>query len=262
MKNTNQIIHFFQMFKRSIVFILVVSCMFGGMAYAVSKVAITPKYRATTLLIGKNNNSDSNDINSANLQLMMVNTYKKLIQSTIVLKDVQEQLKKDTNQDFTIEELQSYISVDAEADSQIFSVYATYPNPQLAEKISQDVGEALLNNVGKLLGEGTHLAIISPAQTPVSPVSPNIKLNAILGFLMGMLICVGIIYFKSIQSTILDEFDVIDVELGLRNLGKVANQKDYNTQSTRENRLIVLKTIPEENQNEEIITRRSHFYKS
>lgn len=263
MENNNQLIRFIRLLRTSLVYILIVSSVFAGISYMVTKTFVTPQYRATTLLIGKSDKSSTVDINTANLQLMMVNTYKGLVQSTVVLEDARESLKKHTGNDFTIDELQGYLNVDGQEDSQIFSVEAMYKEPKLAQKISQEVGDALVDQAEKLLGDGTKLSIISPAQVPTAPISPNIPLNMVFGFLLGMLLCVGVVYFKMLQSSLLEEFDVIDVDLGLRNLGKISDQKRYTEQNTRrKTKRMSINIIQKEDSNEKINSRRSNLYRS
>ncbi len=259
MENKNQTLRSIKILRNSIIPIGLVSISFGAVFFGITEKFIPAQYESTIQLVGKSKQSSSDDVTSANFQLLMVNTYKGLTSSSLVLNEAKNKIQTDTNKSFSTEELQSMLSVDAEDNSRIFQVNAIYKNPRVAQNIAQNVGEALVEQVEPLLGEGTNLSIISPAQTPLQPVSPNTKLNAVFGMLLGMLLSVGVIYFRGIQSSTLEEFDFIGEDLGLRNLGSIANQSKVKDISKR--KIETVRVIQKENIDEKTTTRRHSIHR-
>ncbi|EGO8860056.1 hypothetical protein J7G08_002595 [Enterococcus faecalis] len=224
MENNNQLFRLLYLLKKSSMLILTVSFLFGFGTYYITKIFIPSQYKATVQLIGRNEQATNETVSSANLQLLMVNTYKELVKSSIILGEARNNFEKDTGKNLNISELQKILKIDGQENSQIFTISVTYSNPKSAKLLVGKIGDALVNNVSILLGNDTKLAIISPAESSYKPVAPNIKLNSMLGFLLGMLLSVGIVYVKDIKSSTLEEFDSISDELGLKNLGNIANQ--------------------------------------
>lgn len=243
MENNNQVIHTIRLLKKSIIPIVFVGCIFSIASFFMTKIFITPQYQATTQLVGQSDYSSVNDINKANFQLLMVNTYKGLTESSLVLEEAKDTLLKHESENYTVDQIQKMLTVDGDENSQIFTVKVEYSDPNSAKKIAQAVGDSLVKNVGTLLGKGTKLSIISASQVSYTPISPNVRLNTMLGFLLGMLLTVGIIYLREIQSFTLNSFDSISEELGLQNLGNIAHQSKKLKKNTTTNHTVSVKSL-------------------
>ncbi|MBC9722809.1 MAG: hypothetical protein H9W82_16485 [Lactobacillus sp.] len=171
------------------------------------------------------------------------------------MNDAVTQVNKETEHDFSIDQLKSIITVEQEEDSQVFNLFVVYKDPEIAKFINSCVASSLEKNISKLLGEENVVSIISPATVSTDPISPNLKMNTALGFILGMLISMLVIYIKSLKDSTLDIEDDIEKELQLTNLGHISTIK------TRSNKEFAIKGTTTSAQtggelNEKITSRR------
>ncbi len=227
MKGNLNIIRAFNMLRKYFLLTIIFSSLSSLTLLIISKQVMVPEYRAVTQLVGKNTTEMQENLNDANYKLLMINTYKSLAKSYAVLNGVVKFVNDNTGRKSTVEQLQGAITISQEEDSQIFNIYAVDSDPEIAKLIARTTADSMVKNVGDLLGKENKVSIISPAVVSYTPISPNTKLNTVIGFLLGMFLSVFVIYLKSLYDSTLDGDDEIEKQLGLVSLGSVSNIKDY-----------------------------------
>src|SRR5699024_473790 len=113
--------------------------------------------------------------NQADVQ--MISTYKDIITSPTILKDV----AKTVGNGQTVGKLSSEISISGQENSQVFSVDVKTTDPQEAAKIANVTAQTFRNKIKSIMSVN-NVSIVSKAAVNESPVSPRLPLNIAIGF--------------------------------------------------------------------------------
>lgn len=207
-------------------FALIVTSMFIGLGIAavLTFMVMTPKFSSSTQLIVKlpraaeGTNSNVNDVN---FNLYMITTYKDFITTSNTLAEsTQEIVARETNFKGSAAEIQSMLQVTQEQNSQMFSIKATYTDPKIAQAVANTAAQVFQEQAKETL-EVDKVSIIAPAQLKVTPISPNNKLNLLIGLVLGMMVGIGFSFLvELLDKTVKDDKFISDV-LGYSVLGTV-----------------------------------------
>ncbi|WP_416471848.1 capsular polysaccharide biosynthesis protein [Streptococcus thermophilus] len=198
------------------VFILFTAFYVAAFSFLVTYFFIQPTYTSTTRIYVVNQVTDNKDFSTEDLQAgtYLVKDYKEIITSNDVLSEV----IKDEKLNMTEAELAKMISVDVPTDTRLISISVNAKNGQDAQTIANKVREVAsekIKNVTKVEG----ITTIEEAKLPESPSSPNIKLNVLLGAVLGgFLAVVGVLVREILDDHVRRPEDVEDA-LGMTLLG-------------------------------------------
>ena len=195
---------------------------------------ITPKYGTNTQLVVQSNQET---LTNANLQsdltgnVMMVNTYKDLIKSDVVLDQVSLQLAKENGIQYTSNELNKMISVTQSQNSQMFSIRVISINAKEAMEIANKTAMIFKEKAVEIL-KVDKVSIISPAKLQTTPVSPNKKLNLLIGAVIGLILGVMIVFLLEFLDKTVKDTKFIENELELPILGEISVLSNKELQSS------------------------------
>ena len=195
---------------------------------------ITPKYGTDTQLVVQSNQET---LTNANLQsdltgnVMMVNTYKDLIKSDVVLDQVSLQLTKENGIQYTSNELNKMISVTQSQNSQMFSIRVISINAKEAMEIANKTAMIFKEKAVEIL-KVDKVSIISPAKLQTTPVSPNKKLNLLIGAVIGLILGVMIVFLLEFLDKTVKDTKFIENELELPILGEISVLSNKELQSS------------------------------
>lgn len=195
---------------------------------------ITPKYGTDTQLVVQSNQET---LTNANLQsdltgnVMMVNTYKDLIKSDVVLDQVSLQLAKEDGIQYTSNELNKMISVTQSQNSQMFSIRVISINAKEAMEIANKTAMIFKEKAVEIL-KVDKVSIISPAKLQTTPVSPNKKLNLLIGAVIGLILGVMIVFLLEFLDKTVKDTKFIENELELPILGEISVLSNKELQSS------------------------------
>lgn len=195
---------------------------------------ITPKYGTDTQLVVQSNQET---LTNANLQsdltgnVMMVNTYKDLIKSNVVLDQVSLQLAKEDGIQYTSNELNKMISVTQSQNSQMFSIKVVSINAKEAMEIANKTAMIFKEKAVEIL-KVDKVSIISPAKLQTTPVSPNKKLNLLIGAVIGLILGVMIVFLLEFLDKTVKDTKFIENELELPILGEISVLSNKELQSS------------------------------
>lgn len=190
--------------------VIAVSALCAVLVFAATFFFITPKYKASAKFYVNNSAISVGDA-SLSISSGDLVTSRGLVKSYIVILNTRETLNDvidyaDVNRTFA--EVKNMISADAVDETEIFQVTVTSPDPQEAEKIANAIAYILPNRIGNII-EGTSAKVVEAAVIPSAPSSPSYTKNAMVGFLLGFVIAVGVIALREIfDITIRSEEDV------------------------------------------------------
>ena len=195
---------------------------------------ITPKYGTDTQLVVQSNQET---LTNANLQsdltgnVMMVNTYKDLIKSDVVLDQVSLQLAKENGIQYTSNELNKMISVTQSQNSQMFSIRVISINAKEAMEIANKTAMIFKEKAVEIL-KVDKVSIISPAKLKTTPVSPNKQLNLLIGAVIGLILGVMIVFLLEFLDKTVKDTKFIENELELPILGEISVLSNKELQSS------------------------------
>lgn len=200
---------------------------------------MTPKYSATTEILV--NRKLSADLQGAQFQqvqadVQMISTYKDIITSPTVLKEVNREVKKYPGYPGSMTKLEKTISIDNSQNSQVFSVTAKSTDPKTAAKVANLTTQVFKKKVGKIMSIN-NVSIVSNAVPQEKPVSPKKAWNILIGIVLGVILGMGLAFVReSTDRTVTSESFLAD-ELGLTNLGVVSeiDQEDIERTVQRKN---------------------------
>ena len=140
-----------------------------------------------------------------------VKSYAQIINSPITLEPVVNRL----NLNITAEQLSGQVSASAPLDTVLITLIVTDTNPQLAAKIANAVAEQFGITVSELELHGigidspVKVSLVKDAAPNGNPISPNKKINYLIGLIMGFAIGVGIAYLRRVaDNTVKNEDDL------------------------------------------------------
>ncbi|ATO42403.1 YveK family protein [Loigolactobacillus coryniformis] len=189
------------------------------LAFVVTFFVMTPKYQSTTqLLVNRklDDNQQTAVLQQTQADVQMINTYKDIITSPTILKDV----AKDVGNGQTVSKLTHEISISSEQNSQVFSVNVKTTDPQEAAKIANITARTFRDKIKSIMSVN-NVSVVSKATVNESPVSPRLPLNIAIGFVLGLLAGIGLAFLnEALDKTVKDEAFL--AEAGLTSLGIVS----------------------------------------
>ncbi|MFY8331094.1 YveK family protein [Vagococcus carniphilus] len=220
--------------KKKAVLILSMFFMGIGVSALITFMVITPKYSATSQLIATSQNKDNVNANtdSINSNLMMINTYKDFIKGRIVTETAREQLEKEINFKGTADDVKDMIAVEQTQNSQMFSIVVTSEDPQEAAMVANVVAD-IFKKEAKEYTDADKVSVISKAETPISPVSPNKQINLAIGGILGLIVGIGLSLLSQLFNRTVKSIDYMSDQLNIPILGSIPLMDDKSITEVR-----------------------------
>ncbi len=218
--NTTEIslMDIFKTIKNNILWIILVTLITTLLSLVVTRFFITPKYTASIMVYVYNEKDSGYTSSDITLSKSLVNTYVVMLESDTMLNQVINSLNLDMN----CAQLRKIISASAVNSTEVFKIYVEHPDPRIAK----DIADALALLAPDFLTEKAHagsVEIVDYAQMPVTPTSPSLSRNMLLGLVLGLVASVAVFVVISIFDTkVHDESDVIN-KFDIPVLGGVPN---------------------------------------
>lgn len=210
------------------------SAIAGAAAYFVTG-TIEPTYRASaTLLINQVETPGSIVYSDVLTSERLTQTYRELITKRPILESVVDHAAEPG---LTVGELRSKLNTKAVKDTQLVTVSVSDQSPERAARLANYVAQTFVQaeTSDAITRPGT-TRIVEPAGVPVSPVSPNLKMNVAAAVLLGLLLAGGLaLLIEHLDDTVKSSEDV-NFASGLRTIGEVGrlpHDKDKIPLSTR-----------------------------
>lgn len=203
--------------------VLILSMFFVGIGVSalITFMVITPKYSAASQLIATSQSKDTNaNTDSINSNLMMINTYKDFIKGRVVTETAREKLEKEDGFKGTADDVKNMINVEQTQNSQMFSVVVTSENPEEAAKVANVVSD-IFKKEAKEYTDADKVSVISKAEVPTAPVSPNKKINLAIGGILGLIIGIGLSLLSQLFNRTVKSIDYVTESLNVPVLGSI-----------------------------------------
>ncbi|GIP16494.1 capsular polysaccharide type 5/8 biosynthesis protein CapA [Paenibacillus montaniterrae] len=169
-----------------------------------------PVYESSTKLI-VNNSQDMTralDINSVNLDIRLVDTYKQIIKTAAITDKVAEQ---NPQLGLTGEQINSMISVSSVSNTQVLTISARNSDYPTTVAVVNEVAKVFVEEIPNIMTVN-NVSILNEAkqvENP-SPVAPNPIMNIALSIIVALLLGIGLaLLLEYLDDTIKDEQDVL-----------------------------------------------------
>lgn len=210
----------FQLLKQNIKMI-VISILIGIIVLGIMTVFfIDKKYESTSKLFLKpdvtEGITDYTQINSNNL---MVNNYIEMLKGNNIQSQAADELNMETS------EVNAALTISNQTNTQIISITATTTDPELSKQIVDAVVKVFRKEVKETLNVN-NIAVVDQAEIATAPVSPNLKMNLIIGALLGGFISVGYLFIKFMLDTHIHNKEEAEKYLGIPMLGSIPYFED------------------------------------
>lgn len=208
------------LWKRKLM-ILIVALVTGAGAFAYSTFIVKPEYTSTTrIYVVNRNQGDKPGLTNQDLQAgtYLVKDYREIILSQDVLEEVVSDLKLD----LTPKGLANKIKVTVPVDTRIVSISVNDRVPEEASRIANSLREVAAQKIISII-RVSDVTTLEEARPAISPSSPNIKRNTLIGFLAGVIGTSVIVLHLELLDTRVKRPEDIENTLQMTLLGVVPN---------------------------------------
>ncbi|HHM0966094.1 capsular polysaccharide biosynthesis protein CpsC [Streptococcus pneumoniae] len=208
------------LWKRKLM-ILIVALVTGAGAFAYSTFIVKPEYTSTTrIYVVNRNQGDKPGLTNQDLQAgtYLVKDYREIILSQDVLEEVVSDLKLD----LTPKGLANKIKVTVPVDTRIVSISVNDRVPEEASRIANSLREVAAQKIISIT-RVSDVTTLEEARPAISPSSPNIKRNILIGFLAGVIGTSVIVLHLELLDTRVKRPEDIENTLQMTLLGVVPN---------------------------------------
>ncbi|WP_432511974.1 Wzz/FepE/Etk N-terminal domain-containing protein [Kineococcus sp. SYSU DK001] len=209
------LIAYLALLRRSWLVLLLCFAVGGALGYGAS-FRTAPQYRATaSVFLSPGQGQSIGELaQGSSYTRSLVQSYVRLAVTPTVLQPVVDQLGLDT----TADALADQVSAQAQQDTVLIDITAVAGSAQAAAAIANAVGDQLADATESLSpvepGDATTIDVttVAPATAPRAPFSPDRRLDAGIGAVLGALLVVVVVVTRELLDTrVRDRDDVLDV---------------------------------------------------
>ena len=163
--------------------------------FVITHFLITPQYESSALMIVNTRQDTTSTVTSdqINSATKLVSTYSIIIKSDTVL----QQVIDDLGLSLSYSDLKGRVTVSAVDDTQVMKITVRSNNPEWARQVCDGITAVSPDVILEAVEAGS-VKVISQASYSDVPVSPNIKKNTMLGAMVGLVLCLGVILLQVI----------------------------------------------------------------
>jgi capsular polysaccharide biosynthesis protein len=218
---------YIKVLKKRLVLILALVVISCAVTASVSMFLLKPIYQASTKLIVNKSNEragvDQVDINTVNLNLRLIDTYKEVIKTPRIMDKVSEQYP-----DFhlTSDQLINKVTVSSVNNTQVMTLVVEDTSYEKAARIVNAVSKVFQQEIPSIM-KVDNVSLLNEADVNdhPKPVKPNVKLNIAISVVVALMVGVGIAFLlEYLDDTIKTEEDVTQF-LELPTLGMIMKIK-------------------------------------
>lgn len=200
--------------------IIVLAAILGAaIAFTYTKFLVSPVYQSKTQVYVTNNKlttTDQINVNDLQSSNYLTKDYMILVKSNPVL----DKVIADLGLKMSTSELAGKIHVSTPTDTRILTIAVNDTDPIMAKKIADAVREASKAQIQAVMGIET-VNTVEEAKLPENPVSPNTKMNVLIGFILGFVIAVALVIIRFMLDDSIKAQEDVEKYLGLSVLGLI-----------------------------------------
>lgn len=191
-----------------------------GIAGAYSKYIIIPQYHSEAKLYVLSKETTLTSLADLQIGSQLTLDYKELVVSRTVLQEVVNRLKLD----MSYRQLASKLSIDNPKNTRILTLTVTDPDPYLAKEIVDEVSNTASEYIGDIM-EMIPPKLVESGEVTSTPVSPNVKKNAMMGGLFAAFLVCGVITLQVLLNDTVKTEEDVEKYLNLPVLAEIPQKK-------------------------------------
>ena len=207
MQNTIGLQELLQLLLRKIWIILASSVLGLVVFFGYTKLFMDPQYTSNVqFYVSSKQNNDSSSVNTDyfNSSQKLVNTYSVILKSNRVLGLVIDTL----GSDITPEELKDMLNIYAVNNTEAMIVEVTTHDPDFSAKIANTIANVAPDQIKEITQAG-YITLVDSAYPETTPSSPKPLKNALIGFIIGLALSIGIVILQMLFDVhVKDEEDI------------------------------------------------------
>jgi len=204
----------FNIIKKRIWMIIVVTLLTTLIAAVVSVFFISPTYESSVcIIVGK---QDGKEITSQDITMYqnLMQTYQNIASTNKVAQAASGKVGGNLD----AKDLLKRTKVTAKTGTMILNIAVDSNTAAQAYKEVQAYADSFVARATELIPEG-NVKIMDNAELPVSPVKPNVKLNIAIGFLAGLIVSAGIAFILEFMNNTIVTKEDVEKYLGISVIG-------------------------------------------
>ncbi|WP_028043643.1 YveK family protein [Candidatus Stoquefichus massiliensis] len=210
----------FQLLKSKYKMIVVSVLVCAIIAGVITIFFISKKYESTARIYPKPEVTEGVvDYTQINANNLMVNNYVELLKGNNIQTQVAEKLDIEQSQ------IKGSVTIANETNTQIISITAKTNDPELSKKIVDQM-VAVFKKEAKDTLNINNITTVDQAVLAESPVSPSLKMNLLIGALLGAFISVGYLFIRFMLDTHVHNKEEAEKYLGIPCLGSIPYFED------------------------------------
>ncbi|HCV9005782.1 TPA: capsule biosynthesis protein CapA [Staphylococcus aureus] len=217
MKEKFDLVKLLNILKKNIKLLLILPAICLVVSTASTFFVMPDKYTASTQIL-VNMKKSSSDLAFQNVQssLQSVNTYTEIIKSPRIL----DKVSREFDGQYSTAELNSFLKVTNQTNSQIITVSVTTGNKSESDKIVNRISKVFAHDMPKIMSVD-NVTILSSAHDNAVKVSPIVSVNLVISIIVGIVLAILIIFLKELLDKRIKTEEDVESQLGLPILGSI-----------------------------------------
>lgn len=213
-----------------IVSVIVITIIFGLVAYALSEFLFVKKYESSVTLVVNNEviedetaNEESDKKTLASditASQELVPTCIEIIKSDKILEYVSDEIERKTDKKYSAYKIRQILTVEEIVNTYIIKVSVLDPDTVIAREIANEIGKATEQQL-KIYIPRSSIKVLDQAKVSSNPASPNVRNNTILGALLGFVLSIAFIILKELFDVRVKSADDLVARFELPVLGAI-----------------------------------------
>jgi capsular polysaccharide biosynthesis protein len=206
----------FYLLKEKIVVVIVSAVLCALIAGVISFFVITPTYQSTAKVYIITKSTSITSLADIQLGSSLTSDYMELIKSRPVVEKVIDNL----NLDLTYEQLLAQLTAVNPADTRFLNITIEDKDPRMAKAIADDFVKVSQKRIAKIM-KIDEPSVVEKGHIAKKPVSPNKKMNVLLGFLLGGFLSMMLVIVMHIMDDTVKTPEDIEKYLGINTLSVI-----------------------------------------
>ncbi|HCX1067322.1 TPA: Wzz/FepE/Etk N-terminal domain-containing protein [Staphylococcus aureus] len=217
MKEKFDLVKLLNILKKNIKLLLILPAICLVVSAALTFFVMPDKYTDSTQIL-VNMKKSSSDLAFQNVQssLQSVNTYTEIIKSPRIL----DKVSREFDGQYSTAELNSFLKVTNQTNSQIITVSVTTGNKSESDKIVNKISKVFAHDMPKIMSVD-NVTILSSAHDNAVKVSPIVSVNLVISIIVGIVLAILIIFLKELLDKRIKTEEDVESQLGLPILGSI-----------------------------------------
>lgn len=213
-----------------IVSVIVITIIFGLVAYALSEFLFVKKYESSVTLVVNNEVIEDETANEKSdkktlasditASQELVPTCIEIIKSDKILEYVSDEIERKTDKKYSAYKIREILTVEEIVNTYIIKVSVLDPDTVIAREIANEIGKATEQQL-KIYIPRSSIKVLDQAKVSSNPASPNVRNNTILGALLGFVLSIAFIILKELFDVRVKSADDLVARFELPVLGTI-----------------------------------------